>query len=86
MCSWDAPDFNLEPPENAEAMAWCDCCLEWRTEHCEAGWGWCATEGDFMQPAYDVECPNFSGDQPSPDDIYGDDPRIDMAREELVPV
>lgn len=82
MSGWDVPDFKLEPPDEPVSMAWCDCCHEWHDEHCEDGWGWCASTCDFTQPDYCEECCGFVGDAPDRDGSFGDDPRIDMLREE----
>ena len=33
MRAWDVPDIDLEPPEKAVPMAWCDRCSHWDADH-----------------------------------------------------
>lgn len=72
------PDYDLEPPDEAVPMAWCDRCFHWDTDHAESGWGWCLEIGDWTEPEYTDECGSFDGEPPDVDD----DTRIDMLREE----
>lgn len=76
--AWDVPDFDLEPPEEAVPMAWCDRCSHWDTDHAESGWGWCLEFGYWTEPEYTDECGSFDGEPPEIDD----DPAWDAEREE----
>ena len=80
--AWDVPDWNMEPPEEHPSMQWCDRCFNWRHEHCEEGWGWCTVEREFLEPDKRNECPDFDGEPPTEEELYGEDPRVDMMREE----
>lgn len=78
MRPYDVPDGQLEPADEISGIAWCDCCINWDTDHAENGWGWCREYGYWTEPDYAEECCCFDGEPPE----IEDDPAWDEIREE----